>query len=641
MKKNLLKKIAIPVKIMLPSIVTIFTLLILPKTNFAQTPFLGTAANFIAFSTDGAVTNTGSSQFTGNIGTNNGPITGFGNVNGVLHNSDGAAAQCAADLLIMYNQLNIATPTFFPSNLLGNGDTLVAGVYKIFSTSTLNATLYLDGKGNPNAVFIFQIQGAFSINAAAKIKLLNGTQACNVFWKVEGVVDMATATYMRGTIVANNAAINMTTNDTLEGRVLSTTGAITFNGVTTAIPTGCGATILTGPASPVLGSAACYAIFSGNGSVTNSGATYVLGDVGTNVGLTSGFDSTKVNGTIHKNPDVSTATCAADLQNIYNYLNIVTPDIELLYPAQFGNNLVLTPHTYLLNSATVLTNIVYLNAQDNTNAVFVIKVNGAFSTSTFSKVILLNGAQAKNVFWKVEGAVNINNNSIFSGTLVCNNAAVSLIAVDSINGRIFTTSGAISSSATIATMPAGSGCAILPISWIYFRGRTMQQNILLEWATANEINNSYFTVEKSSDGNNFKTLATVNPSSQVGSATNKYSIIDEQPNSLNFYRISQTDKYGKKNYFSSIQINMNKEMSVKVKNIVSYEFINIQIADAKPGNASIQLYDMNGAKLFSQKILLAKETSNYKINKPAHTGIYLICIESNGQRLYTEKVMVL
>ncbi len=77
------------------------------------------------FSSNGAVTNTGISQLTGNVGTNNGSSTGFGNVNGVMDDNNGASATCAADLLSAYNQLNADIPTFFPAPLLGNGDTLV------------------------------------------------------------------------------------------------------------------------------------------------------------------------------------------------------------------------------------------------------------------------------------------------------------------------------------------------------------------------------------------------------------------------------------------------------------------------------------------------------------------------------------
>lgn len=423
------------------------TLLLVPLFNFAQAPTLGTTADFALFSTDGALSNSGTSHLTGNVGTNNGSSVFFGNVNGQMHDADGVSAQAAADLLIAYNQLNSAVPAFFPAPLLGNGQTLIPGVYSIAAAATLNLDLNLDAQGDPNAVFIIQIAGPLSTNADAKVNLVNGALACNVYWKVEGLVSMASGTFMRGTVIVNNAAINMSANDTLEGRAMTTAGAITINGVLVYTPTGCGSPTLTGPAAPTFSASACYALFSSNGSVENAGISTITGDVGTNVGLTTGFDALTVDGNIHPIPDGSTAACAADVLAIYNNLNALAYDIELLYPAQFGNNLVLTPHTYILKGATALTDTLYLNAQGNADAVFVIQINGALSTSTYAKVILMNGTQAKNVYWKVDGAVSINDYSIFNGTIICNNGAVELNTGASIKGRVFTTNGTLTTAA--------------------------------------------------------------------------------------------------------------------------------------------------------------------------------------------------
>lgn len=441
--------------------ITITAALFFPNINFGQAPNLGTAANYVLFSSTGALSNTGISQITGNIGTDFGAITAFGNVNGVVHNDDTASAQCAADLLIAYNKLDSTTATFFPAPLLGNGDTLVAGVYSISGAATLDSTLTLNAQGNANAVFIFQIEGAFSTSAASKVKLINGAKACKVFWKVEGQVMMASGTIMRGTVIANNAAITMNTGTTLEGRALSTAGAISVDGVLAYIPTGCGSQVLTGPTAPTLGVTACYAIFSSVGAVTNSGITFVTGDVGTNVGLTTGYTVNNVTGTIHPIPDTSTAACAADLNTVYTYLNTLQYDIELLYPAQFGGNLVLTPHTYILKAATVLTDTLYLNAMGNANAVFVIQINGALSTSTHAKVILMNGTKAKNIYWKVEGAVSINDSSIFKGTIICNNGAISLNTGANVDGRVFTTAGTLTTAANTVTIPVACSSAAI------------------------------------------------------------------------------------------------------------------------------------------------------------------------------------
>ncbi len=433
---------------------TAVLLFLIPNGMFGKAIDLGTAANFAVFSTNGSVSNTGISQVTGNVGSNNGSSTAFGNVNGVMHDQDGASAQAAADLLIAYNQLNSAVPVYFPASLLGNGVTLIPGVYAIEGASTLNLGLTLDAKGDPNAEFIFRISGSFSANAESKIILKNGALACNVYWKVEGLVSLAPGVAMKGTVIANNAAIILTTRDTIEGRVLSTAGAITMDGVLVYTPTGCGSPYLTGPRAPNLKSTSCFTLFSSDGPVYNTGISTILGSVGTNVGLTTGFDPLLVTGTVHPIPDGVTAKCAADLLEVYNYLNVLPYDIELLYPAQFGRNLVLTPHTYIMKAAAVFTDSLYLNAQGNADAVFVIKIDGALTTSTYSKVLLINGAQAKNAYWKIEGAVSINNYSVFCGTIICNNGALGAINTGvTLNGRALTTTGALTSAAITSIMP--------------------------------------------------------------------------------------------------------------------------------------------------------------------------------------------
>src|ERR1035437_9203397 len=169
-------------------IVTVVTLLPFPNVNFGQTVTLGTAANYVLFSTNGAMSNSGISQLTGNVGSNNGSSTGFGNVNGNMDNNNGASGQTATDLLVAYNQLNNAVPAFFPAPALGNNTTLIAGTYSISAAATLDLSLTLNAQGNANAKFIFQIQGPLSANANSKIKLINDALACNVYWKVEGLV---------------------------------------------------------------------------------------------------------------------------------------------------------------------------------------------------------------------------------------------------------------------------------------------------------------------------------------------------------------------------------------------------------------------------------------------------------------------
>jgi len=443
---------------------TIVAAFSLSTTSYAQAPSLGAAGSFALFSSNGAVSNTGTSHITGNVGTQNGSSTAFGNVDGVMHDQDGSSAAAQASLLVAYNQLNSATPTATIAPLLGSGQSLNAGIYSVTAPASLNGILTLNGQGNPNAVFIFKIGGSFSSGAAAQVVLTNGAVACNVFWKIEGLVDLATNTKIKGNVIANNAAIILNVGTEIEGRALSTTGAVTIHGGTVRIPLGCGSTILTGPTAPSLLSVVCYTLFSAVGHVVNSGESFIVGDIGTNFGAVTDFQTANVTGTIHPIPDSSTTQCAQDLGIVYQYLNTLPTDIKLLFPAAVGQNLVLTPHTYLLDGATVLTNKLTLNAQGNANAVFVFKISGAFSTSTYAEIELVNGAQAKNVFWKIDGKTIINDYTQFKGTIVGNNGAVHLYTGVNLQGRALTTNGAVTTATVTAVMTPACNSLGLPVN---------------------------------------------------------------------------------------------------------------------------------------------------------------------------------
>ncbi|MCW3124045.1 MAG: hypothetical protein JWQ38_3537 [Flavipsychrobacter sp.] len=440
---------------------------ILPIAGFAQAPILGTAAKFVLFTTNGAMTCSGTkylNHLTGDVGSNlPGSVTGFGNVDGVMHVFDVATGAAAADVVSLYTQLGATIPTGTLASPFGGGLILAPGVYSIPTAATLTGDLILDAGGDPNAIFIFQIGGVLSTSASSKVKLLNGAMACNVFWQVGGAVNVGTGTFLRGTIVADGQIDLTSTLDTLEGRALAMNAPVLVSQLVSYTPIGCGSPYLTGPLAPALVSTATYGVFSSIGAVTSTPVTYVLGDVGGNSAAPTGFNPLNVTGAIHS-MDPSTAAAAGDLTNVYNYLVAMAADINLLDPANLGHDLVLTPHAYQITGITQLTGNLILNAQGNPNAVFVIKINGSFTTGSLSKIILTNGTQAKNVYWKVDGAVNVFSNSVFNGTLV-DAGAITLNTGDTLNGRAMTINGAIAINGSyVNTTPAT--CVGAPITGI-------------------------------------------------------------------------------------------------------------------------------------------------------------------------------
>jgi hypothetical protein len=216
-------------------IITAFTLLSFPKVNFGQAPDLGAASGFALFTAVGAFTNTGATYVTGDIGTNAGAFdfTG-GTLVGQIHVLDGTSASAATAVGLAYSYLcglscgsTIGTP-------LGSGQVLTPNVYCLVAASTLTGNLTLNGQGNCNALFIFKIDGAFSTGTNSNVLLINGAQAKNVYWQINGEFSLGGGSVFRGTVVAGGI-INLNTGAALYGRALSTAGAINLYAITATI----------------------------------------------------------------------------------------------------------------------------------------------------------------------------------------------------------------------------------------------------------------------------------------------------------------------------------------------------------------------------------------------------------------------
>ncbi len=214
---------------------------------FAQTaPTLGTAQNFAVLGAS-AVTNTGSSIITGDLGVSPGTaITGFppGIVNGTIHAADAVAAQAQSDANTAYNSLaGQPCNTILTGQDLG-GLTLTPGVYCFASAAQLTGILTLNGQGNPNALFIFKIGSTLVSASNSSVVLVNGGSPCNVFFQVGSSGTLGTGTQFIGNIFALSS-MTLNTNTTVSGRVIGLNGAVTLDSNVVSVPT-CGAIPVTG-----------------------------------------------------------------------------------------------------------------------------------------------------------------------------------------------------------------------------------------------------------------------------------------------------------------------------------------------------------------------------------------------------------
>jgi hypothetical protein len=191
-------------------------------------PPLGSTASYSVLGA--AATNDGLTSISGDLGTF--PATtaaGFpdGTVLGVMHIGDSTAAAAQTDLSVAYADALGRTPdTEFAGDL--NGVTFTPGVHHTGAALALSAggVLTLDARGDANAVFIFQVNGALNTAAGSTVHLINGAQSANVFWQVNGAAGTGASSSFSGTILAAGA-ITLGARGELVGRALSR-GAVTL-----------------------------------------------------------------------------------------------------------------------------------------------------------------------------------------------------------------------------------------------------------------------------------------------------------------------------------------------------------------------------------------------------------------------------
>lgn len=221
----------------------------LPAQAAPVTVDLGTAAPFALLAGTPNITDAGNaSVIVGNVGLSPASGAGIGllcsQVTGTIYSVDaGGPSGCRVtngpllvtaknDLTTAYTDAAGRTPvTTVPTEL--GGTTLVSGVYDSTSTTfgiTAGAgALVLDGQNDPSSVFIFQ--AAFSgtgltVGSGSTVSLINGAQACNIFWRVDTASIGSTADFV-GTILALNS-ITVANAATIEGRLLARNGNITL-----------------------------------------------------------------------------------------------------------------------------------------------------------------------------------------------------------------------------------------------------------------------------------------------------------------------------------------------------------------------------------------------------------------------------
>ncbi len=176
---------------------------------------------------------------------------------------------------------------------------------------------------------------------------------------------------------------------------------------------------------------------------------------------------------------------------------------------------------------------------------------------------------------------------------------------------------------------------VLPIKLIYFYVYHNGNNVVIKWQTASEENNDYFTIERSADGVNFKTIGTITGAGNSYASIN-YSFTDKNPvYGISYYRLKQTDYNGVFKVFNVVSVSYLNKSSIKIGPNPATKELNI-IIDGDMGTGIVKLYNTTGAIV--KRVELTSSYAKLNIND-LPVGNYMVVISANDYN-FTKMVIV-
>lgn len=196
------------------------------------------------------------------------------------------------------------------------------------------------------------------------------------------------------------------------------------------------------------------------------------------------------------------------------------------------------------------------------------------------------------------------------------------------------------------TLASRGGGNPLPIELLSFDAILNNNVVDLKWATAAEINNDYFTVEKTTNGKEFSEVAKVKAAGNSSNPIN-YKTIDENPNKgISYYRLKQTDYDGKFTYSELVAINNSERRGVEFivfPNPTDGKNINVSFkGNENNEEILVVLNDIEGKQVYS-KVMLTSDNGSFinaiDTENRLPAGIYLI-IGSSRNDIYSRKLVI-
>lgn len=180
---------------------------------------------------------------------------------------------------------------------------------------------------------------------------------------------------------------------------------------------------------------------------------------------------------------------------------------------------------------------------------------------------------------------------------------------------------------------------VLPIELLYFKGESTNNINSLSWATASEINNSSFEIEKSTDGINFSKLTSINSKSYNGQSKQQLNYNYEDVACKAYYRLKQVDLNGDFKYHKTVFVESeeDKNKPLVMPNPASNQLI--IYSHSKNQLSIIKLFDISGREVLSGQTLFNQDNQEFLLNiQELKSGLYFLIINTEF-KTYQHKII--
>jgi Ice-binding-like len=201
-----------------------------------------------------------------------------------------------------------------------------------------------------------------------------------------------------------------------------------------------------------LGTAENFAVL-GASTVTNTGASMITSNVGVSPGSAiTGFPpGIIINGGLHANDGPATQAHADFATAYLAFEGLASPPANNMSGTDLGGK-TLTPGVYRFDTSATSDGLLTFDAQNDPTARFVIQIGTTLITSSNSSVALINGADARNIYFQVGTSVTLGSGSSFIGNLLAY-ASVTTVSGTSVTGRLLALTGAVTLDTNNVTSP--------------------------------------------------------------------------------------------------------------------------------------------------------------------------------------------